>query len=73
MTAKILNFAAPSVPLKERLAVRRAYRKRCRQIAAESIAAAFRESGKGTSIGIDDAVPIFVAAMRRELKRSGMF
>ena len=77
MTAAILPFhlgksAEPS-PVAQR-AARRLYRERCREMATSAVATAFSESAKGIAdLGVDDALPIFVAAMRRELRRSGLF
>lgn len=78
MTAAILPFrdlgvsAEPSPAA--RRAARRLYRERCRDMATGLVGAALSESCKGIAdLGVDDALPIFVAAMRRELRRSGLF
>jgi len=75
MSAKIIPLFPDEMPrpFAERLTARRAYRVRCRQVAAEFVAAAFAVSGENVPIGIDDAVPLFVAAMRRELRKAWQF
>jgi hypothetical protein len=52
---------------------RRAYRAACKTLAAKTVAQAFSESFKTSGTGklsIEDAFPLFVAAMRRELRKS---
>jgi hypothetical protein len=61
----------PKPNLTVRLASRRAYRRQAAEVAARCVAEAFTASAKGIDIGCDDALPIFVAAMRRELRKSG--
>jgi hypothetical protein len=59
----------------ERLAARRIYRAGCKALSAEAIGHAFSMACKLPSAGptgLDDALAIFVAAMRRELRESGM-
>ena len=78
MSAVVLPFRAspPKISRAERIAARRTYRKGCADLAAQAVAQAFTESGTlpGTQgLGVDDAFPIFVAAMRRELRKSGLF
>jgi hypothetical protein len=49
---------------------------RCKEIAARSVAQAFSAAAKipgAQNIGLDDAHPLFVAAMRRELRQSSLF
>lgn len=56
---------------KSKLAARRAYRRGCRQLAAVAFAEAFSKTLKLPAIAqtdIGDAISIFAAAMRRELK-----
>jgi hypothetical protein len=56
---------------KSKLAARHAYRPGCRQLAAAAFAEAFNKSLKLPPIAqadIGDAISIFAAAMRRELK-----
>jgi hypothetical protein len=60
----------------QRRAVRRIYREGVKEIAARVIPEAFTEACKlpGTKgMGCEDAFPVFVAAMRRELRKSGLF
>jgi hypothetical protein len=70
------NSSANCEPtLAERLAARRIYRADCKALAAEAMARAFNLSCKlpcAAAVGLDDALPIFVAAMRRELQSSGI-
>jgi hypothetical protein len=79
MGSNVIPFRDPYLPATgpERLAARRAYRAGCKVIAAEAVAQAFRAAGRvpgvGHRLGCDDALPIFVAAMRRELRKSGLF
>lgn len=76
MSATIISFPeivryATQTPIHRR-AARRAFRVACNAIAVDFVAAAFGAAGRapGTEgLGIDDAVPLFVAAMRRELRR----
>lgn len=56
----------------ERLSVRRIYRQRAKEVAAATVARALNDSLLGQTVDLNDALPIFVAAMRRELKKSGM-
>lgn len=75
MSAKIIPFpAAPSEPsLTERLAARRAYRAKCRELAADVVSKAFTESWMNDprfgGLCLGDALPLFVAAMRREVMK----
>lgn len=78
MANNIVPFRDPYLPLEgaERLAARRIYRASCAVIAAKIVPQAFTEAAKtpGTRrLGCDDAFPLFVAAMRRELRKSGLF
>jgi len=78
MADNILPFRDPAVPAggPERLAARRAYREVCQAIAAQIVADAFSltcKSPGASVIGCSDALPIFVAAMRRELRKTGLF
>jgi hypothetical protein len=57
---------------KAMLASRRSYREGCKQLAAAAFAEAFSKSLRVPNISqiyMHDATSIFVAAMRRELKR----
>jgi len=77
--ADILRFRDPDRPLEgiERLAVRRVYRANCKAVAAMAVAQALTETHKtapGTGkLSVEDTFPLFVAAMRRELRKSGLF
>jgi hypothetical protein len=76
--ASILPFRDPSLPLTgvERLAARRVYRASCKAIAAKAVTQAFSEANKTPGCGklsVEDALPVFVAAMRRELRRTELF
>ncbi len=76
--ASIIQFRDPSLPLEgaERLAARRQVPWGCKAIAATAVAQAMSESFKIPGVGklgADDALPVFVAAMRRELCKSGLF
>jgi hypothetical protein len=76
--ASILPFRDPALPLEgaERLAARRVFRASCKAIAAKTVAEAFTKAFKtpGTGkLGCDDALRVFVAAMRRELRKTGLF
>ena len=78
MAGKVILFRNPDLPLEGsgRLRARRAYRVGIKGIAALAVAQAFTKACeiKGTKgLGIDDAAPMFVAAMRRELRKSGLF
>ena len=60
----------------QRLAARRIYREACKAIASEYVATAFATASKtpGTGkLGCDDVLSVFVAAMRRELRKTGLF
>jgi hypothetical protein len=70
MSAKVIPFRDTS--LRKMLASRRTYREGCKQLAAAAFAEAFSSSLRQPSISqlyLHDATSIFVAAMRRELKR----
>jgi len=74
MAENVIPFHDPSLPAEglERLAARRKYRAGCKAIAASAVSRAFSETTKipGTKkIGCEDALPVFVAAMRRELRK----
>jgi hypothetical protein len=72
---KVVAFRDPEAPqsLAQRLAIRRAYRIRCKAVAEEFVAQAFSESYRGVEgLGGDYTMPIFVGAMRRELRRTGL-
>ena len=76
--SNILPFRDPDAPLLglERLAARRIFRAGCKAIAARAVAQLFSEACKvrGTEgLGTQEALPLFVAAMRRELRKSGLF
>jgi hypothetical protein len=78
MSSNVVPFRDPYLPLEgaERLQSRRIYSAACRTIAPEYVAKAFAATFKtpGTwKLGCDDALPVFVAAMRRELRKSGLF
>jgi hypothetical protein len=81
MRSNVIPFRSPDAPAEgaERLAAIRAYRAACREVAAETVADAFSAASKAAkvpgvrSLGCDDALPLFVAAMRRELRKSGLF
>ena len=78
MSAAILPFKLGSQEPsgKDYLAARRAFREDCKVLASIAGAKAFSESAKlagAKTLGIDDAAHVFVAAMRRELRRSGLF
>ncbi len=79
-SAKVIPFRDPHQSREqtpaERRAARRAYREGCKLIAAHCVAQAFSAAFKvpgANGISVDDAMPIFVAAMRRELRKSGLF
>lgn len=58
------------------LAARRALRAGCKEIAADAVAQAFNQTCKIPGVGKVDcfvAQRVFVAAMRRELRKSGLF
>ena len=80
--ADILPFrvpANPDMPLEglERLKARKLYRADCVAVAATAVAKALSASYQLTpmvrNLGLDDVLPIFVGAMRRELRKSGLF
>jgi hypothetical protein len=78
MASNVVPFRDPSLPAAgaEGLAIRRKYRAGCKAIATKSVSQAFEESFKLPGIGklnADHAYPLFVAAMRRELRKSGLF
>jgi hypothetical protein len=56
----------------ERLTMRRAYRQRALDVASSAVGQAFSESLQGQVVDLNDALPLFVAAMRRELRKSGL-
>ena len=78
MDSNVVPFRNPDLPLEalERLVARRKYREGCKVIAAKTVAQAFAEAvrlpGVG-KLGAEDAYPLFVAAMRRELRKMGLF
>jgi hypothetical protein len=70
VSAKVIPFRDTRVP--KMLASRRDYREGCKQLAAAAFAEAFSKSLRVPNISqiyMHDATSIFVAAMRRELKR----
>lgn len=71
MSAKVIPLFQPmkQPSLTERLAARRIYRQRCKEMCGSLVARAFTASARGIDIGCDDAVPLFLAAMRRELRK----
>lgn len=77
--SNVTPFVDPFAPLrgKERLAARKAYKAACAYVASQAVANAFTQSYQlirvTRKLGCDDALPIFVAAMRRELRKSGLF
>lgn len=78
MTSNVIPFRDPSLPAVgiKRIAAIRAYRAGCKEIAAKTVAQAFSAAGRipgAEKISIDDALPLFVAAMRRELRKTGLF
>jgi hypothetical protein len=78
MVSNVIAFRDPYLPAAgtERLAAIRAYRAGCREIAAKTVAQAFSATARiagAEKIGIDDAHPLFIAAMRRELRKTGLF
>jgi hypothetical protein len=78
MASNVIPFPDPYLPATgaERLAAIRAYRAGCREIAARAVAQAYSAAANipgAKKIGTDDAYPLFVAAMRRELRKSGLF
>jgi hypothetical protein len=80
MSAQIIQFPTNPTdelpPLKERLEARRAYRLICRNIATAAVSKAFTDTLKSSGslpVYVDDAASIFVAAMRRELRTTGLF
>ena len=78
MSYNVIPFRYPYLPLEgaERLAARRMYREACKSIASEYVAKAFAASSTTPAtgkLGCDDALPVFVAAMRRELRKTGLF
>jgi hypothetical protein len=79
MSARIIPFPAgspePEPAFSERIAARRAYRAGMKRVAEMTMCAAFTQAGKipgSRGIGVDVALPIFVAAMRRELRKTGL-
>lgn len=78
MASNVVPFRDPYLPLvgAERLAPRRVYRASCKVIAAKAVAQACSEAAKTPGAGklsCEDTLPLFVAAMRRELRKSGLF
>lgn len=78
MADNVIVFRDPSLPAEgiERLIARRVLREGCKKIAADMLAKAMKQAfslpGVG-KLGTEDALPVFMAAMRRELRRSGLF
>jgi hypothetical protein len=75
MASNVIPFRDPYLPLEgiERLRARRIYRENCRAIAEKVVAQAFTEAGRvsgAANLGIDDVLPVFVAAIRRELRKA---
>lgn len=79
MPSNVVPFRDPYLPLEgvERLVARRVYRAACKEVAAKTVAQALTETYKtapGTGkLSVEDTFPLFVAAMRRELRKSGLF
>lgn len=83
MNNNVIPFRVPAPPPEdlplegiERLRARRLYREVCKAIAPEVMAKAFSAASKFPAtrkLGVSDAYPLFVAAMRRELRKSGLF
>lgn len=70
----VIPFKDPCAPVTgtARLKARRAYRAACNAIAVDVVASAFSATARAPGVeglGVDDAVPLFVAAVRRELRR----
>jgi hypothetical protein len=78
MSSNVVPFRDPYLPLEgtRRLKARRLFRASCKTIAAKAVAEAcseaFNTPGVG-NLGCDDGLPVFVAAMRRELRKTGLF
>jgi hypothetical protein len=78
VSATVIPFRDPSLPAAgiERLAAIRAYRAACREIARKKVGEAFSATIKvrgSRKLSLEDAYPLFIAAMRRELRNSGLF
>jgi hypothetical protein len=71
MSAVVVPLFGQEPSLADRLKVRRAYRKRVAELAADYVSNDFLASCRGIDIGIEDALPLFVAAMRKQLRKSG--
>jgi hypothetical protein len=72
----VIPFRDPDAPPEgaERRAAIKAYYKAAEAIAADAVARAFSAASRQPDcrrIDLNDAVPLFVAAFRRELSRSG--
>jgi hypothetical protein len=72
----VIAFRVPDAPLEgaERHAAIAAYWKAAEAIAADTVAKAFSAASRQPDcrrIDLNDAVPLFVAAFRRELSKSG--
>lgn len=79
MSAKIIAFPLnppTDPPLTERLAARRAYREMASAAATVAIEQAFKDSMRAaardeataSTLGLDEAIVLFLAALRRELR-----
>jgi hypothetical protein len=74
--SKVIPFRDPEAALEgaERKAAIKAYWKAAEAIAAQTVAKAFSAVSRQPGcrrLGIDDALPLFLAAFRRELSKSG--
>lgn len=78
MSISVIPFRDPSAPLpfKKRIAARKAYREGMATLAQRAVEDAFVASARllgADGILLEDAMSLFVAAMRRELRRTGTF
>jgi hypothetical protein len=75
MSADVIRFRDPDAPLdgQARDAALKLLRDVCREIAAQAVSRGFTEVCKTPGCGelsIEDALPVFVEAMRRQLSRA---
>ena len=78
LMGNVIAFPSPQddPTLEQRLAARKVCRAALRMFASAAVARDFSQAGKlpgARELGVDDVLPMFVAAMRRELKKSGLF
>jgi hypothetical protein len=76
MSAQVIPFRDPAAPLegKSRDAAREACRARLKVIALKAVCdafSAFCEVPEASQLSVNDTVPMFVAAMREQLAKSG--